>query len=108
MTKNNNGHIHFNVLSPSTVDTVKLGLAVETRFLELFHTHRRLRGTQLTVPRELDRDMLRWREMRARHKSGDARNTYAELLSTQAIAQWTVDVQRQLRNQKPMKIVWAG
>lgn len=103
-----NGHIHFNILSDSSPDTVQLGVAVEERFLDIFHTHMRVRGRQLCVPKELDRDMLRWRQMRVRHNAGDFRNTPAELRSTQAIAQWAVNVNCELRNQKPKKILWEA
>ena len=102
-----NGSIHRNVLVASTQDTVELALAVELRFLELFHTHRRIQGTQLEVPLELNAAMLRWRELRVRHKAGDRRNTADELSSTRMIAQWTVDVNRLLHNQKPIKVIWS-
>jgi len=102
-----NGHIHYNILSLSSMDTVELAKAVEARFIDLCEAHLRIRGSRLALPKELDQDMLRWREMRVRHKSGDYRNTHSELRSTQVIAQWTVDINRAMRNQKPQKIVWA-
>ena len=101
-----NGHIHYNILSPSSVDTVKLSLAVDSRFRDLFDAYLRIRGVMLSMPRELDKDMLRWREMFIRHRKGDYRNTHSELRSLRTIAQWTVDVNRSIRNQKPMKVIW--
>lgn len=104
-----NGHskrIHFNRLRPSVPDTIALADAVEVRFIELCGSYLRIKGEHLVPPRSLNQDMLRWRQMRVRHKHGDFRNTEAELQSTRAIAQWTVDVNRRIRNQEPMKIEW--
>ena len=99
-------NIHYNVLNPSDMDTVELGYAVEQRFLDLTGAYLRVHGTYLAVPVQFDRDMLRWREMRVRHKAGDLRNTEAELKSTQVIAQWTCNVNAKLRNQTPVQVAW--
>ena len=50
--------------------------------------------------------MLRWRQMAVRHRKGDFRNSDAEYESIKTIAQWTVDVNCQIRNQPAKKIVW--
>jgi hypothetical protein len=63
-------------------------------------------GMQLNIPKSLDRDMLRWREMRVRHKKGDFRNTDGELRSTKTIAQFTVDQNCMLRKQPLKKVEW--
>lgn len=121
---------HINVLRPSSPDTVALGQAVEERFLTVLELYFRHNGKQLIPPTSLDPDMLRWRQMRIRHRcpccqgkrvliikdrmccdncgfAGDYRNTEAELRSTQAIAQWTVDVNARLRGQpSPGLIQW--
>ena len=102
VTKN----IHFNVLHPSEPDTVELGYAVEQRFLDLLSAYQRIHGEVLNIPIQLDRDILRWREMRIRHRGGDLQNTDSELTSTKVIAQWTLDVNAKLRNQKPVTIEW--
>jgi hypothetical protein len=94
-------------LQPSTPDTIALATAVEDRFLEICPLYFKRTAMQLVPPASLDADMLRWRTMRVRHKSGDFRNTEAELKSTQAVAQWTVDVNCQLRGQPTQQIVWA-
>ena len=99
-------NIHFNVLRPSEMDTVELGYAVEERFLDLMGAYLRIHGDYLNIPVQLNRDILRWREMRIRHKQGDLRNTDAELTSTKVIAQWTLDCNAKLRNQKPVAIEW--
>ena len=101
-------NIHFNVLQPSPLDAVELCRAVEDKFLDLMTAWLRIKGDYLVVPRSLDADMLRWREMRVRHRGGDLRHTEAELLSTQAIAQWTVTQNCKLRNQPDKKIEWKN
>ncbi len=108
MTYRSNGHarIHSNVLAPSSPDTIALGLAVEERFNAVFNLHVRLRGLQLAVPQSLDKDMLRWRTMRVRHKSGDLRNSEEELRSTKSIAQWTCDTNSIVREQPIKAVVW--
>lgn len=95
---------HGSMLKTSDPDTVALGDAVELRFLELFHGWLRVNGVELPIPESLNQDMLRWREMRVRHRMGDFRNSEAELKSTKAVAQWTLDMNCTLRNQ-PRKVL---
>jgi len=99
-------NVHFNILKPSDIDTIELGFAVEERFLDVLGTYLRVRGVPLSVPVNLNQDMLRWREMRVRHKYGDLRNTESELKSTQAIAEWTIVENAKLRNQQPKTVEW--
>lgn len=95
---------HGSMLKTSDPDTVALGDAVELRFLELCGSWQRVKGAELPIPESLNLDMLRWREMRVRHKRGDFRNTEAELKSTKAVAQFTLDMNFSLRNQ-PRKVL---
>ena len=85
-------------------DWAFFGEAVEARFLDLCGSWQRVKGVDLPIPESLNADMLRWREMRVRHRSGDFRHTEVELTSTKAIAQWTLDCQAELRNQTPQKL----
>ena len=101
-----NGKIHSDVLCLSTVDTVELGRAVDIRFRDLLDAYFRINGYPLPPPVQLDADMLLWRTMWLRHRSGDIRNTASELRSTKTIAQWTVDIQTKLRNQPPIQVQW--
>jgi len=100
-------NINFNLLRQSSLDTVELGRAVEDKFLDLMATYLRIKGECLAVPASLNPDMLRWREMRVRHKRGQLENTEAELKSVQTIAQWTVDVNMALRGQPTKRIQWV-
>lgn len=104
--RSNNKPLYRDRLAPGDPDVVALALAVEERFLQLCANWLRSRGEQLPVPRELDGDLLRWRTMRARHGTGDLRSTPAELASTKALAEWTVLMNCELRNQSAKKIQW--
>lgn len=108
MTRRNGNKIkpfrHINVLIPSQPDHYAMAKAVEQRFLELCHSWLRIRGVELPIPESLNADMLRWRQMRVRHKSGDFRHTEAEWSSVKAFAQWTLDMNADLRNQ-PRKVL---
>jgi valyl-tRNA synthetase len=99
--------IHPEPLRPSDPDTIHLGRAVESRFLDLCSAYRRIKGDDLVPPQDLDGDMLNWRAMMLRHQKRDFRHTVTELRSLQMVAQWTVDVNNNIRNQAPAEpISW--
>lgn len=110
MSKNNGkkrkDNRHTNKLVPSDKDGILLCAAVQTRFLDLCESYRRIRGVDLIPPPELDSDMYLWRQMTVRHKSGDYRNTLDELNAVKRVAQWTVDVNSLLRGQEPVALEW--
>ena len=94
------------LLQESPRDMITLSLAVEDRFKSLCDTHLRLRGKQLTIPKSLQADMVRWRTMAVRHRAGDFRNTNTEKKSVRAIAQWLVNTNCELRNQVTHQLTW--
>lgn len=98
---------HKNRLQKSSADDIALSMAVQSRFVELCGAYRRIRGVDLVPPSDLDSDLFHWRTMAVRHRQGDFRNSEEELKSLRTIAQWTVDVNRELRNQPPQKIDWG-
>ena len=102
-----NQKIHTNKLKNSVVGDIVLGKAVEVRFLELCKLYLKCTGEQLGIPPEYDADFLRWRTMRVRHKKRDLRNTRDEIKSTRRIAQWTLDVKRDLCAQPREVIEWG-
>jgi len=130
MNRRNGKLIHSNRLVPSSYDEVSLCQAVEDRFLDLTRSWQRIKGESLPIPAELDKDMLRWRQMRMRHRCqkcgnkevlvlpgksiccsycggfGDYRHTEAELKSLRTIAEWTVDMNCVLRNQPKITLNW--
>ena len=102
--KRNN--IHTNVLIPSGMDETALCREVEKNFLTVCEKTWQVKGEQLSIPPSLDKNMLRWRTMALRYKSGDFRHTEAEFQSLKVIAQWTIDINCKLRNQPPKLLVW--
>lgn len=84
-----------------------LAFVVQDKFLTLCSTYQRATENELVPPVILDGDMLRWRQMLARHKKGDRRHTESEIRSVQAIADWILKVNAKLTNQEEVpKIVW--
>jgi len=97
---------YINVMKPSRTDDVGLCVAVEKRFLDLMGSYLRIRGVELIPPESLSNDMFRWRTMAVRFKQGDFRNTEAELKSLKTIAQWTISINCELRNQADKIVEW--
>lgn len=92
--------IHGNMLEMSSRDTIGMAEAVRTRFNGLIETYRRVRGVSLIIPKELRPDHQRVLRLMTRHWRGDMRNSGAELQSLKTFAQWTLDVNCEMRNQK--------
>lgn len=90
---------HLNKLKDSRAETVRLCFEVQRQFLELLEAHVRIKGIQIFPPKDLDADMVRWRQMAVRFRKGDYRNTEAELHSLESIAQWNYEENCKLRNQ---------
>jgi len=82
-------------------------MAIETRFLELLGSWKRIHGVELEVPQMLDSAMILWRQLIVRYKKGDFRNSLDEVMAMREIAQWTVDKNCVLRNQPLKKVQWA-
>ena len=96
----NNGFNRFaNKLVPSDRGVVSGGFAIEERFIELCDLYKRVKFENLVPPSHLDSAMYLWRTMRIRHKTGDFRHTADELKAMKQVAQWTVDVKRELCDQ---------
>lgn len=95
---------HSNALKPSCEGVMKMVQALDPRFLGLCKFHMKTVGSPLNVPKTLEGDFLRWRKVAIRHQQGDFRNSEAEWQSMCEIAQWTLDVNCQLRNQEPKQL----
>lgn len=94
------------ILKPASHDIIALGDAVESRFLDLTHLYLRIRGVELPIPKTMDRDFLLWRTMIKRHRAGDFRFTDSEKKAVRAIAEWTLKINCDLRNQDYTPIQW--
>jgi hypothetical protein len=93
-------------LKPSDKDCIALAAAVLERYTDLFYSHQRIMGTALLIPASMRGDVKRWQFMVQRHQRGDFRNTDAEYKSTKMFAQWTLDMNAELRNQPKQAITW--
>ena len=98
--------VRTNTLVQSSQDMIELGEAVEERFIAVVNLHERSLGFPLLPPTELQNDMLLWRAMVVRHRTGDRRHTADEKRATRRIAQWTLDNNCLLRNQPLQKLEW--
>jgi len=106
MGRRNGEARYHNRLLKSDPDDIDLAESVHDRFLNLCGTWERVKKEQLVPPPEMDGDMINWRRMIGQHRTGDFRHTEAEMQSLKAIAQWTVDMNCDLRNQPKKKINW--
>lgn len=99
---------HSNRLISSKQDDTLLAYTVEEKYLILCKNHLTVTGERLIPPVSMNNDIMRWRQMRVRHKQGDLRHTEAEMKSVRTIAQWTVDVNHTLCKQaKIPNIEWG-
>lgn len=102
--------IHLNKLDPVNPNDYEgpfwLCVEVERRFLDLTETYYRIKGVQLLPPKEMNKDILLWREMAVRFKKRDYRCTRGEILALRTVAQWTLDENCKLRNQPRKTLVW--
>jgi hypothetical protein len=94
------------MLIPAHIDDVHLCAAVESRFVELSGSYLRLKGLTLIIPKDLQQDLTLWRRMAVRFKQGDMRVTEGERLAVRRFAQWTVDVNCEIRNQPAQTVAW--
>lgn len=93
---------HKNVLVPSTKDQQVCCVAVNEKYIEMCGLCRRINGADLKPPESLLPDIYRWRQMFVRHNThGDFRHTEEELRSMEAIAQFTLNTDKELRGQDP-------
>lgn len=106
MTKRNGKPIHGNRFVKSSPDVLALASVVEDKFCGLLNSWLQLKGERLTPPLALNADMLRWRQMHWRHKSGDYRHTEMERRSLEAVAQWTLRMHNQLHGQPEPTWQW--
>ena len=93
---------HKNVLVRSSRDQQVFCIAVNEKYREMCLLCRRIRGVDLVPPESLMPDIVRWRQMFVRHnQSHDMRHTAEELQSLEAVAQYTLVLDKELRGQEP-------
>lgn len=107
MKKNKTPAVHTNVLIDSSPATVTFIKVVNNQFIDVLNTYLRVHGVELVPPRSLDRDMLLWRTVVVRYKSGDCRHTQDEYESIKRIAQWIYEIHCGLTGQKYTPLEFA-
>ena len=95
------------MLRPSTPDEISLSDAVQLRFLELCEEYLRIRGVGLVTPPSMDKEFVRWRTMAVRQRQGDFRCSNDEIKALRVVAQWTIDIKRQITNQPAKNLEWS-
>lgn len=90
----------------SKADDISLTYEVAKRLLDLADFHLYTKGSPLIVPSGLQADYDRFIKVKQRHMAQDYRHTEAEMRSVKAIAQWSCDVNCELRNQPRKEIAW--
>ena len=93
-------------LENSDEDLKELSLAVQDRFIEVMNLHARARGFILTPTDALTSDLLRWRTMVSRHRKGDFRHRNSEKIALRNVAQWTLDLNSDLKGQPRKVLEW--
>ena len=83
-----------------------MAVAVWENLQELRVLHIKLRGTPLMLPADLKPAEQRWLDFLERASRGDRRISAAEAQATKHMAQWTLDVKNELRNQ-PQKTLFT-
>lgn len=92
------------ILRPASPDEQYLCASIQESFLDLCGAYLRLRGVQLTIPTDLQLDVRRWREFAGRLMTNNPRIKESEWQAMKAVAQWTVDVNKELRGQGPVVV----
>ena len=107
MSKNGNMRHHRKLLK-SSPDDITLCQAVQEKFLDLCGSWLRVKQQEIDIPQDTHSDMYKWRQMAARYQIGDFRHTGAEMQALKSVAQWTVDMNCDLRNQPRKTVEWRN
>ena len=102
--RNKAPRIHGSALLQADASLITGVRAVADRLADLRGAYRRLRGIDLIQPPELDHDVVRFHALLDRFQGADFRYTEPELRSLKAIADWSLQTNAKLRNQKPPKV----
>lgn len=92
------------ILKPSNLDDRMFPAKVGEKFAQLRQEYRTKYGNDLIPPQPMRQDIVRWMQMLGRHENGDFRHTEAEFKSTKTIAQWLINVHREICNQPEVRL----
>lgn len=99
--------VHKNILKKSQPQTVVFCAEISERFLDLCELHGRVKGTALDIPKDLDADMLLWRQMVKRFKKRDYRNSREERDALKRVADFMMETNCKLRNVPYVPFQWT-
>lgn len=95
-------------LFKSSPDQIGIVYEVNQRLIELDGSLLRVRGSGLFIAPSLEKDFERFQAVKTRHQSNDFRHSAAEMASVATIAQWSLDLNCELRNQPRVVVDFAG
>ena len=95
-------------LHNSSPDQIAIVYELNQRLIELDGTLLRVRGSGLFVAPSLEKDFERFEEVKFRHQKNDFRHSAAEMQSVATIAQWSLDINSELRNQPRQVVDFQG
>lgn len=90
----------------SNLDLRHLVYEIAVRLPDLDILHQRMRGYALIHPESMNKDFDAFRKIVDRHRIGDYRHRRSEEMAVRNIAQWSLDVHCELRNQPKKTLVW--
>jgi len=90
----------------SNRDDIAIVYEIQKRLVELRDRFCKVSGNDLIIPPNLKADFIRYNMVFGRYKEGDFRHSESEKKSIRAIAQWTVDLNRSICGQTPLKLEW--
>ena len=90
----------------SKQDDVMLVYELIVRLADLNELFLRVKGREPVIHATLQDDLKRVDTVALRHKKGDFRHTDMEIKSVKTIAQWALDLKKELCEQPPEVLAW--
>lgn len=95
---------HSDNLQKASPDHVELTRRVKENIQELCFLQKRVRGTDLKFPLGLTQDVMRFTAITDRFWKGDFRYRQSEIDAVKALAEWSLILNAELRNQPLPKL----
>lgn len=94
-------------LKPMSADDMALIHELSKRILDLHELHLRVYGVEKMIPKDMEVDFKRFNALKHRcYVLHDVRASESEVKSVRAIAQWTIDVKKQICGQPTQVLQW--
>ena len=98
---------HPNRLIPSDPDMVSLCAAVATNYNKLVQSYERIKHEPLLISNDMESTVQRVMVLVARYEQDDFRHCESDKKALRALAQWTINVNCDIRNQEPRILSWV-